>query len=258
MGNWEDILTGYLEGNQSRADAEALRWKIHLPAEVREEVEAVLRQVDEVAAAVGSVAVPEGAVERLRGSLHGQPDWTGRPVPAGWRRGPEGFEATALAAGRLGQEDAVNALIEGTEAMAESTGLAANRTPADEELAGRLEQVRSITSHLSDLARQSPPPGAVDRLLSRFREDVTAGAGGDEEGAEGAAEADEEAARQFLAKLKTNVSRRPALPPRPDVLAASADHAEPEAVSEADAPVAGEDRPAPPEGPGRSSPGDPN
>lgn len=225
MGNWEDILTGYLEATESRADAEALRWKIHLPAEVREEVEAVLRMADEVAAAVGSVTVPEGAVERLRESLHTQPDWSGRPVPASWRPGPAGFEAPALVSGRLGEEDAINALIEGTEAAAGTTGSAASFAAADEELAGRLEQVRSMASHLSDLARQNPPEGAVDRLLSRFREDVTAGAGGDEEGAEAAAEADEEAARQFLAKLKTNVSRRPSLPARPDVLAASAEGA---------------------------------
>lgn len=214
MENWEDILAGYLEGMESRADAESLRWKIHLPAEVREEVEAVLRLADEVAAAIGSVSVPEGAVPRLQDALHAQPDWQSRPMPAGWQFASGEFESrrlggVAVSAGSAA-EDAVNAVIEGTAGSA-------GRTPdlADEELAGRLEQVRLLTVHLSDLARRRPPEGAVDRLLSRFREDVAAGSD------EGGAEADEEAARQFLARIKTGAPRRPQLPARPDVLAAS-------------------------------------
>jgi hypothetical protein len=218
MENWEDILAGYLEGIESRADAESLRWKIHLAAEVREEVEAVLRLADEVAAAIGSVAVPEGAVSRLQEALHGQGDWHSRPAPANWRLGPGGFEATQVLAAPLpaaGLEDAINALIEGTAAGA---GSARDVTGADEELSGRLEQVRSLTSHLSELASRRPPEGAVDRMLSRFREDVSAGA----ETIPAADAADEEVARQFLARLRP-AARRPQLPARPDVLAASAD-----------------------------------
>ena len=204
MRKWEDILTGYLEGTESRADAEALRMRIYLPAEERGEVEGTLRLVDLVSQTLASDAPAAKASDRLVNAIENAPS---RSVPAGWRMTGSDFESDVTDAAT---EEALNQRLEGARMTA---------SVSDTELTVQLDEFKGAKEQL---AGDVVPEGAVDRLLARLRS----------ADAQSEQPMDGETARQVLNRLKADGKSKLWQPlRRPDVLAASAD-VEPETPEE--------------------------
>jgi len=177
MQNWEAILEEYMDGSGSRAAAESLRFRIALSTEARREVETVLRLADRLADAVRSVQPPAGAAGRLgdRIRFQGPPEF-----PANWARDGAEFVSPA-ACGSDADEEAVNAAIEGEPETTDAppAPLSIGRASATGQ---DLNEFNSISAALrgndSPASDELVPPGAVDRLRSKFEEAIEAGEGG--------------------------------------------------------------------------------
>jgi hypothetical protein len=132
---WEDIFNEFLEGGLMRADAEALRWRIQLPAQVRAAMDRDLRLADDLGALGGMIepamATAGDAIGRITDALGRESEVQ---APGHWR-----WEAGVPTAGRA--DDAI-----ATE---------------DAALEGRL----------TDLGKSMPiADGAMERLVKRISE----------------------------------------------------------------------------------------
>jgi hypothetical protein len=223
---WETILDQFLSGEGSRADVESLRLRLSLGADEREEVEATLRLVDELHAVGETIAVPQGALERLSVSLreHIAQDASDSPAPrwewdgATYRADPMVLRPTSS----VDDEGIANSIIEGNASPAGYSLTAASSN-------SQLDEFQRIIDTLSDPSARPPlPQGAEDRLVAKLRGHMQSPA----------EQVDPNVARRILRQLESCPLPSLFSENVPDVLAATTD-SDPESTS----PEAPKDKP---------------
>jgi hypothetical protein len=212
---WESILDQFLTGEGSRADVESLRLRVNLAPEERDEVEATLRLVDELAGAGNTIVVPQGALERVIASMrkHVARDTSHFSMPrwewdgSGYRSDPMLLHPTPS----MNDEEIASALIEGSSVPADIARSAASE--ASDDSRQQLEEFQKIIETLGDpTGRPAIPPGAEDRLTARLRERMR-----------DADEVDPSVARRILRQLQSCPLPSLFSENLPDVLAATTD-----------------------------------
>jgi hypothetical protein len=160
--DWEDILNAYLEGKGLRADAEDLRFRLHLSAEEREQIERALRVADQIDAALKPIQPPAEFGARVTTALRGCP--APASLPQSWQASGSGFISDRPA--RSDQDDLVDAAIEGLASTAELQDF------SDDDARQAVEHLASTELLMTQIP--SPPAGLETRLRDRLRAHMSA------------------------------------------------------------------------------------